>query len=102
MLIEGKTETVSCVSKSSIDGAMINHIHTVVKASHQITSMERETYNANMERLLGEGWGTAATVSMINSLLECVVAAQAYLIAGLRAIMKSHAKKVLGGTCSLA
>jgi hypothetical protein len=96
VLIEGKTETVSCVSKSSIDGAMINHIHTVVTASHQINSMERETYNASMERLLGEGWGKAATVSMINSLLECVVAAQAYLIAGLRASMKSHAKKVQG------
>ena len=101
-LIHGKTETVNCVGKTSIDGGVIKHIHVVAKAAHQISTMEKETYNASMERLLGEMWGKQSVVSMVNSLLEMVWTAQAQLFAALKASMKGHAKKVQGVLCSLA
>ena len=101
-LIHGKTETVNCVGKTSIDGGVIKHIHVVAKAAHQISTMEKETYNASMERLLGEMWGKQSVVSMVNSLLETVWTAQAQLFAALKASMKGHAKKVQGVLCSLA
>ena len=96
ILIEGKKESVSLVGKASSIGEEIKHIHAVVKAAHNMETMDVEAYAASMERLLGEMWGTAATKSTIESLKETVARLHAHFVHALKQSMKPHAKKVQG------
>ena len=89
------SKTIELVAVKCLDAQGVKHVHTVVKAAHVVTTMEKEMYTAALERLLGDAATLPATAAHVTKILEYVATLQVHFIGSIKNTMKAASKKVL-------